>query len=345
VDGDLSRYEVDINLGNPNTSHSLVVDLVGRGKRVLDIGCWTGDLGRALITRDCTVSGLDVDSAAADKARADLDPVVVADLDEAPASKYFEAGSFDVVVLADVLEHLADPVAALADVATLLAPEGRIVVSVPNIAHGSVRLALLQGRWRYTESGLLDSTHIRFFTREGLFKLFEAAGLTIEDLRASLSDPLAVEVAVDPDLLPDTVVEWVRHQPDALVYQFVAAARPSREGEELTDAPLVPPVPEENIRAIDKYTEKFDQDLERRHRQLTVRDHIIGLEAATATAQTRADAAERQLKGARKRLERKNERIKALSDEIERLRTVHAEPGGALLRGALHRIRGGHPEQ
>jgi 2-polyprenyl-3-methyl-5-hydroxy-6-metoxy-1,4-benzoquinol methylase len=347
VDTNLTQYEVAIDLGNPNTSHTLVADLVGTGKRVLDVGCWTGDLGRALATRGCTVSGLEIDVAAAEKARAVLDEVVVADLDVTPASSHFAEGTFDVVVFADVLEHLKDPTAVLADAGRLLAPGGRVVLSVPNITHGSVRLALLQGRWSYTETGLLDVTHIRFFAREGLRELFREAGMVCDDLRGSLADPLVVEVDVDADRLPAGVVEWVRHEPDALVYQFVAAVRPASADDELT-APLpllALPVPEENVRAIDKHTQRAEEELEARHRVLTVRDHVIGLEAATATAQTRAEVAERQLKGAHKRLAIKNDRIKSLSRQLRRLGSEAEARVHPPSRGPLSRLRGGPSEQ
>ncbi len=125
MDGDVSQYEVNIDLGNPNTSHAQVVELVGRGQNVLDIGCWTGDLGRTLMSLGCRVSGLEVDEEAAEKARADLEEVVVADLNTSPPSQHFPAHTFDVVVLADVLEHLLDPTAVLRDVGRLLAPGAR----------------------------------------------------------------------------------------------------------------------------------------------------------------------------------------------------------------------------
>jgi methionine biosynthesis protein MetW len=346
VDTDLSLYEVAIDLGNLNTSHALVADLVGPRKRVLDVGCWTGDLGRALASRGCTVSGLEVDPAAAEKAREVLDEVVVADLDVTTASSQFPESSFDVVIFADVLEHLKDPASVLADASRLLAPGGRVVISVPNITHGSVRLALLQGRWNYTQTGILDATHIRFFARAGLRELFRSAGMVCEDLRGSLADPLVVEVDVDADRLPPGIVEWVRHEPDALVYQFVAAVRPATSDEELAGPlpPLELPVPEENVRAIDKHTRRAEEELEARHRVLTVRDHVIGLEAATATAQTRADIAERQLKGAHKRLERKNKRIQSLAEE---LRQTRGEAGSRSQpqRGPLARLRSSPPER
>lgn len=346
MDTDLTHYEVAIDLGNPNTSHTLLAELIGSGKRVLDIGCWTGDLGRALVSRGCTVAGLEIDPGAAEKARADLNPVLVADLDDTPVSELFAGQSFDAVVFGDVLEHLKDPEAVLADAGRVLAPGGRVVLSVPNVTHGSVRLALLQGCWNYTATGLLDATHIRFFSRQGLLEMFRTAGMVCEELHGSLADPLVVEVEVAADRIPVGVVEWVRHQPDALVYQFVAAVRPATSPDELDlpPPPLSAPVPEENVRAIDKHTSRAAEDVEERHRVLTVRDHVVGLEAATATAQSRAEVAERQLKGAQKRLERKNERIAELNTELKRLRRVHSDDGDSPARSVLGMMRGKRPE-
>lgn len=345
MDSDLSHYAVDIDLGNANTSHSLVADLVGRGKSVLDVGCWTGDLGRALIGRGCQVSGLEVDEEAAELARADLDQVVVADLNSSPTSEHFPPASFDVVIFADVLEHLQDPVAVLADAAALLKPDGRVVISVPNITHGSVRLALLQGRWSYTDTGLLDATHIRFFNRAGVLEMFSAAGMVVEELQASLADPLNVEVVVAADRLPPSIIEWVRHQRDALVYQYVAAARVAGAGEATpTDLPLVPAVPEESVRTVDKFTARSEAELENRQQQLNIRDHIIGLEAATATAQTRAARAEQQLKGAQKRLSRKNDRIRELVEQVRELKRDADHERRPSLRGSLGRFRRGREQ-
>jgi 2-polyprenyl-3-methyl-5-hydroxy-6-metoxy-1,4-benzoquinol methylase len=317
--------------------------MVGRGKRVLDVGCWTGDLGRVLVSRGCEVSGLEVDEDAAEKAREVLEAVVVADLDVNPLGEQFPEGSFDVVIFADVLEHLRDPVDALKEAARLLAPEGRVVISVPNVTHGSVRLALLQGRWSYTETGLLDATHIRFFNRAGLLETFAEAGYVVEELRGTVADPLGVEVVVDAGRLPPSVVEWVRHQRDALVYQYVAVARPARADEQPGPVrmTLLPAVPEETVRVKDRYTAHSQAELEARQQELNVRDHIMGLEAAVSTAQARAAMAERRLKGATKRLERKNERISELAGQVARLQSGLGEPRSDPVRGALNKLRRG----
>lgn len=331
----MGRYEADVDVDNPNLSHTQVVDLVGSGRTVLDVGCAEGDVARLLKARGCTVSGLDFDGEAAEKARADLDRLVIADLDRTRLSDHFEREQFDVIVFADVLEHLMDPTAALVDAAALLRPGGSVVVSVPNITHGSVRLALLQGRWRYTETGLLDRTHIRFFNRDGFVSLFADAGYRVEELRATVADPLRVEVEADDDWLPSRFVEWVRDQPDAFTYQFVASARPGSP-ERAPD--LVPAVDPQGLRLDDRHAHRVRADeresRQQQHALLTLRDNAIGLEAAASSARRRQELAER-------RANRAEARVKRLQSKLARTqrRVKRAERQAVTARRAQRRVR------
>ncbi|TQL03669.1 methyltransferase domain-containing protein [Cellulomonas sp. SLBN-39] len=220
----MPTYDATVDPGATNTSHALMLELIGVDKTVLDIGCATGYLAQALTARGCTVSGVEMDPTAAEAARPHLAQLVVGDLTQLDLAAELAPHTYDVIVLGDVLEHLPEPVPVLRSVTSLLAPGGSVVISVPNVAHGSVRLALLQGRWEYRDRGLLDSTHLRFLTRTSLRALVRDAGLTVVDLRTTTLDPLAGEVLVDAGALPDGVVDWVRTQPDALTYQFVLRA-------------------------------------------------------------------------------------------------------------------------
>jgi 2-polyprenyl-3-methyl-5-hydroxy-6-metoxy-1,4-benzoquinol methylase len=220
----MPKYDTTVDTTNANTSHSVMVDLVGGHKRVLDVGCATGYLGETLIARGCTVTGIEIDPEAAEIARGRLARVIVGDLTSLDLEEAFGAERFDVAVLGDVVEHVVEPAELLARVASLLVPGGSVVLSVPNVAHGSVRLALLQGRWRYRDLGLLDRTHLRFFTRESVEALVREAGLVAVEVRATRRDPLDSEIEVDVAALPAGVVDWVRQQPEASVYQFVLRA-------------------------------------------------------------------------------------------------------------------------
>ena len=328
-------YAVDIDVSNPNTSHRQVLDLVGRDRRVLDVGCWTGDLGRVLVERGCEVSGVEIDPEAAAVAEQHLTRVVVADLDRTPLSAQFEAGSFDVVVFADVLEHLHDPHQALVAARTLLAPGGRIVISVPNVSHGSLRLALLQGRWTLTDTGLLDRTHIRFFTRERLAEVLAGAGLVVEELRGTLADPLKVEVEFDHHDLPPGVAEWVRGRPDALVYQFQCAARPAEPGETPGEVvpDLVPAVPPAEVRMRDGLTEEVERAA---REELVQRDRMIGLEVRLEETGERARRLRRRVGRQKDEIARLRGQVRDLEQELA---STRAGVGG-IVRSAYRRLRG-----
>jgi 2-polyprenyl-3-methyl-5-hydroxy-6-metoxy-1,4-benzoquinol methylase len=224
VDSDGGRYAARID-PNADDSHALMIRMVGGGKRVLDVGCWTGEMSAEFARRNRRVVGVEIDRDAAEQARKLLDDVVVADVTELDFEETFGPDAFDVIVFGDVLEHLADPVSVLRGISGVLADSGFVVASVPNVAHGSVRLRLLGGEFSYTDVGLLDRSHLRFFTADTVRELFEDAGFAIVELQRTTVDPLrAPERPLDPADVPVDVLEALRADPEALTYQFVVKA-------------------------------------------------------------------------------------------------------------------------
>ncbi|MEA3076285.1 MAG: hypothetical protein QOF60_1193 [Actinomycetota bacterium] len=227
MDADGGKYAAQIDLDNDNDSHVLMVRLVGGGKRVLDVGCWTGDMAVYLAAQNTEVVGIERDEQAANGAAERIAQGVVGDVEQVDLLDALGPKPFDVVVFGDVLEHLVDPAATLRRMRPVLAPGGYVVASVPNVAHGSVRLRLLEGNFRYTDVGLLDRTHLRFFTRETLHELFEEAGFAVVETRETTIDPLlAPEAPLTDAGLDPAVVDQVRADPEAHVYQFVVKAVP-----------------------------------------------------------------------------------------------------------------------
>lgn len=145
------------------------------GRTVLDVGCGSGVMGAALL-RDgaARVVGIEKDDYAAAAARSRISKVYQEDLDEWSPR---DLGVFERIVCADVLEHLKDPEQTLRELRKCLAPNGRIILSVPNIRHLSVIFDLVvRGDWKYVDAGLLDRTHLRFFTAESLDHLLDETG-------------------------------------------------------------------------------------------------------------------------------------------------------------------------
>jgi 2-polyprenyl-3-methyl-5-hydroxy-6-metoxy-1,4-benzoquinol methylase len=175
----LKRQVVDYG-DNPRSE--LVEFIKGPPDRILEIGCGRGAFGTLVKQKypDAEYIGLELDEKAAEIARSRLDRVIMANIEEINLDQLgINKESFDFIICADVLEHLYDPWKVLFTLHAYLKPEGKILASIPNTQNISLILELLSGNWSYTEFGLLDATHIRFFTLNEIFKLFEGTGYKI----------------------------------------------------------------------------------------------------------------------------------------------------------------------
>lgn len=148
---------------------------------VYDIGCAQGFLGQLLPAADFTLFGAELDPASAAAARQWYQVVQQANIEEPLTLKFPQPA--DVLVLADVLEHTRDPKDCLTRLCqTCLAPSACVIISLPNVAHLWVRLSLLLGRFEYAARGILDETHLRFFTRASAARLIQGCGITLKEI-------------------------------------------------------------------------------------------------------------------------------------------------------------------
>ncbi len=215
---------------DPHSSHSIILSWLaeGRGRRLLDVGAAGGLLSQRLTAQGWRVTGIESDAQAAEAGAPHCEAMITMNLDrEIPALE----GPFDAIVYGDVLEHLVNPLNVLTELNRLLAPGGTVVISVPNIAHLYVRLLLLFGRFDYIDRGILDRTHLRFFTERSLREFIAEAGLRVVRFSATPA-PLY-------QVLPQRWHKrWVaathsinamiaRKLPRMLGYQFVVLAAPS----------------------------------------------------------------------------------------------------------------------
>ena len=149
-------------------------------RHILDVGCGVGNLGAAIkkkIDPSIEVIGIELNAEAAEKAGKNLDRVFTGNVEaiELP----FEKGYFDCIVYGDVLEHLLYPWKLLKKHRLLLKPGGYVVASIPNVAHYRIIKGLRRREWNYQEAGILDETHLRFFTIKTIRKMFQDAGFKI----------------------------------------------------------------------------------------------------------------------------------------------------------------------
>jgi O-antigen biosynthesis protein len=179
-------YDFPIDVENPSNAHGIQLRMLkDQGKRVLDIGCHSGLMGSMIKGKlSAEVIGLDFDPVALKVASSRLDRVHDVDLEStnwADALLQKGEGNFDIALFGDVLEHTREPEFILRETRKLLKPQGKVIVSLPNVANLRVRLGLLRGNFTYAESGILDQTHLRFFTLESAHSLIERAGYVLED--------------------------------------------------------------------------------------------------------------------------------------------------------------------
>jgi methionine biosynthesis protein MetW len=231
------NYDFAVDPDNANSSYGLIFRRIPEGCSVLDLGCAHGTLGAVLVERrGCTVVGVDHDEAAVADARRRGIEAHVADLRSADLDILLGHRRFDRIILADVLEHLVEPERLLAHAVVLLAEGGAIVTSIPNVSHIDIQLMLAGDQWQYVPAGLLDRTHLRFYTLAGIRGLAEACGLGVTEVASVRFPPLATEiwqnrppVGCPPRML--TVWEMLagHRNPHATVYQHVAVLEPRGE--------------------------------------------------------------------------------------------------------------------
>lgn len=190
-------------------------------RRVLDLGCGTGSLGRAVKARQLAeVTGVTYSTTEADEARSHLDRVIVSDLNTFKAT---DLGRFDCIVCSHVLEHLYWPLEVLRSVHPMLDPDGRLVIALPNPLVWRQRVRFLCGQFRYTDGGLMDRTHFRFFDWSAARALVAGAGFREVSASADGGFPLA-------RFLPG-VGRWFNRAavwaaPGLFGWQFVIVAEP-----------------------------------------------------------------------------------------------------------------------
>ncbi|WKJ92032.1 class I SAM-dependent methyltransferase [Methylomonas montana] len=158
-----------------------IEDLIPINSRnILEVGCGFGCLGQGLKTkRDCEIDGIEINRAAESHLRGTYRKFWIGDIEELDLSEFPK--NYDCIIFPDVLEHLRDPWSLLMHFTDHLIPEGVIIASVPNIRNiGILYRLIVQGRWSYESSGVLDIGHLRFFTREEINRLFFQCGLEIE---------------------------------------------------------------------------------------------------------------------------------------------------------------------
>ena len=210
-----------------------LLKLVPEGARaVLEIGCGAGAFGRAVkATRpDCHVTGVELNGPAADRAAERLDRLIIGSIEDRDVQAQLADQAFDTLVAGDVLEHLIDPWATLGALNRCLKPGAQVLVCLPNVQHWSMVQRTLLGLWVYQDEGLMDRTHLRWFSRATAIDMLRGVGWQPSTVVGRLVDPSRTAAEVER-LLPLAVSLGMQReaaQRDLSAFQWIVqAVKPS----------------------------------------------------------------------------------------------------------------------
>lgn len=227
---DRSRiYQVNLNPEAANDARIIAEKYIPYNSVVLDVGSACGDFGLLLHKqKNCEVHGMEFSAASIEVARetnaySALHQVDLNGLTERDFENYY--GRFDCIALLDVLEHVLNPDEVLRRLVFLLKKDGFFVISLPNVAFGDVKLQLLTDDFPYADTGILDRTHLRFFTYRTIAVFLAELGMKIVDCSVKVADVSCGALDV-----PGGLKRYILKDPHSFVYQYVLKAAPSNLG-------------------------------------------------------------------------------------------------------------------
>lgn len=223
------KYDITLDMST-NSSQSLILRNIKSGSDVLEFGPATGYMTRYMKEElGCRVWCIEIDPQFAEKASIYCEKMFVLDIDRMEWVKQLKGKFFDHIIFADVLEHLQNPWQVLNNSKVFLKKNGTVLTSIPNIAHNAVVMELLQGKFNYRDEGLLDGTHLRFFTKDSIISLLKQAGLQPIQWMTTMLQPEFTEFRQSYDSFSETFREYLRAREDADVYQYVSVSKRKEE--------------------------------------------------------------------------------------------------------------------
>lgn len=215
------KYDAPLDLGE-NVNMRFLVERIKPNSRILEFGPSTGRLTKYLKEcLHCEVYIVEIDQEAFEIANKYAFNGLCADIEDYSWIEMVSEKLFDYIIFADVLEHLRNPLKVITMLRDYLNPTGSILVSIPNIAHNAVLLQLLNQRFDYQKTGLLDNTHVHFFTQETCKEMFEEAGYSMVECSGTFAEPYDTELHMNYDGIPESVIQYLSSRDYANLYQIM----------------------------------------------------------------------------------------------------------------------------
>lgn len=219
------KYEHLLDMDTENSASIILKELVS-GSKVLELGPATGYMTRYMTEElGCEVYCIEMDPQAAKIASKYCVKMIVADLEDLSWTLQLEGEKFDYIIFADVLEHLRNPKAVLKQSIHYLNTNGSIITSIPNIAHNSVVMEMLEGKFEYRELGLLDNTHVRFFTKRSIISLLDECGLCPIKWMSTVVGPEETEFRQSYDFFPEHIQNYLIEKHEGHAYQYITVSK------------------------------------------------------------------------------------------------------------------------
>lgn len=329
------RYEHQID-PNGGSAAARLARMVQPGQRVLELGTGPGTVTRILHEKGCRITGVELDASAAELCAPFCERMVLGNLEDSAWQQGLQGERFDVVICADVLEHLRDPRALLEILPGFLEAEGSILLSLPNAGHLSVLASLLAGRFAYQDKGLLDNTHLRFFGREDIEQMLAACGLLWVQWETVEVPPEQAELKhFWHRLTPEEQALLRERSQEGLVYQHVVRIRPASESGQL----------QRLAHSMGQQQEQMDQ-LQQQHQlalqavqDARAQERLAG-EAREASWQAERLALQREKEALARELRQQQDHSRALQQSMDAVQRSHSWRLTAPLRDLGRWLRG-----
>ena len=225
----MSKYDHVLDMATDNST-SLILRRITPGSRVLEFGPSTGYMTLYMKEQlGCSITAIEIDAQDAQAAEKYCEKMIVANLDEMTWPAALSGASFDHIIFADVLEHLRNSSMVLKAATEFLKENGTVLTSIPNMAHNAVVMDLLQGKFEYRPLGLLDDTHVRFFTREHVLKLLAEAGLSPVSWLGTVAAPDGTEFHQNYAEFPEAIQKYLEQREEGHVYQYVTVSKRTQD--------------------------------------------------------------------------------------------------------------------
>jgi 2-polyprenyl-3-methyl-5-hydroxy-6-metoxy-1,4-benzoquinol methylase len=215
------KYDFTLDMESVN-SLSMILKRIKKESLILEFGPANGRMTKYMKeTLGCKIYAVELDEKSANDTRIYCEEILTGDIEQYKWLELYKDIKFDYIIFADVLEHLYWPEKVLNSSKKLLESDGSILISIPNISHNSILIELFNDRFTYHDTGLLDNTHIRFYTKKSFKNVLKKLNFTVLYEETVYCEPKKSEFMVDYNNIPNALATLLKQRPEGEAYQYI----------------------------------------------------------------------------------------------------------------------------